>query len=187
MGRLLQQGTQRIEIIVRKDAGISPKGTNEIDVDNAGSPADNANDKKDDGKKGLSRRAKTLLRVNATHMLGAMKQGAILGISYNINSLASMHGDQAMQDRVNRQVEIAEDYINVGSAVMMGITFGASGGPIGMLMGGAIGAITSIMPVVSKYANREREYDFKLFKENNAIEYKRARAGINLTTGRRLR
>ena len=33
-------------------------------------------------------------------------------------------------------------------------------------------------------ANIKRDFNYKVFKENNAIEYQRARASISLTTGR---
>ena len=44
--------------------------------------------------------------------------------------------------------------------------------------------VTSGVSLAVKYAGREREFNYKVFKENNAIEYQRARASINMTTGR---
>ena len=66
----------------------------------------------------------------------------------------------------------------------MGGVYGAWGGPIGSAIGAGLGAIQSGLSLAVKYAGREREFSYKVFKENNAIEYRRARASINLTTGR---
>ena len=66
----------------------------------------------------------------------------------------------------------------------MGAVYGAWGGPIGAVLGATFGAISSATSIGVKYAGREREFNYKVFKENNAIEYQRARASINMTTGR---
>ena len=57
-------------------------------------------------------------------------------------------------------------------------------GPVGMIIGGSLGAISSGASIGAKYASRRRDFSYKIFKENNAIEYQRARASINYTTGR---
>ena len=66
----------------------------------------------------------------------------------------------------------------------MGAVYGAWGGPIGAILGATFGAISSGASTAVKYLGREREFNYKVFKENNSIEYQRARASINLTTGR---
>lgn len=66
----------------------------------------------------------------------------------------------------------------------MGAVYGAWGGPVGAVMGATIGAISTSASIGFKYLNREREYSYKIQKEENAIEYKRARAQTSLTNGR---
>ena len=77
-----------------------------------------------------------------------------------------------------------KDVTNIASSVGMGALYGSWGGPIGAVLGAAFGAVSSGVSTAVKYAGREREFNYKQFKENNAIEYQRARASISLTTGR---
>ena len=81
-------------------------------------------------------------------------------------------------------MEKVQDVTNIASSVAIGITYGSWGGPVGAAFGAAFGLITSGTSAVVKYAKRQRDFDYKVFKENNAIEYNKTRAGINLTTGR---
>ena len=66
----------------------------------------------------------------------------------------------------------------------MGAIYGAWGGPVGAVLGVAFAGLTTASSIGMKYMQREREFNYKQFKENNSIEYRRARASINLTTGR---
>jgi len=66
----------------------------------------------------------------------------------------------------------------------MGAVYGAWGGPIGAIIGATLGAVSSSVSIGLKYAAKKEEYNYKAFKENNAIAYQRARASISLTTGR---
>ena len=88
------------------------------------------------------------------------------------------------QENVQRRFEIVKDVGGFASSVAMGAVYGAWGGPIGAVLGATFGAISSATSIGAKYAGREREFNYKVFKENNSIEYQRARASINMTTGR---
>lgn len=181
---LYQQGTQRIEIIVRKEGDTGGDvGAKETDVDNIG-----------DGKETTWRtsvfgsenpnRIKRIVKTNTTHALAVTKQIVDLGIEYWVAGLGNQYGDQALQDNISRKVEIMKDVTNVASSTAMGALYGAWGGPVGAIIGAVFGAVSSGVSTAVKYANREREFNYKMFKENNSIEYQRARASINLTTGR---
>lgn len=181
---LYQQGTQRIEIIVRKEGGAGGDvGAKETDVDNIG-----------DGKETTWRtsvfgsenpnRIKRIIKTNTTHALAVTKQIVDLGIEHWVSGLGYQNGDQALQDNVARRFEIMKDVTNIASSVGMGALYGSWGGPIGAVLGAAFGAVSSGVSTAVKYAGREREFNYKQFKENNAIEYQRARASISLTTGR---
>ena len=179
---LYQQGTQRIEVIVRKEGGGGTQGANETDTDDIGEKettwrtsvfgSENPN------------RIKRVIKTNTTHALAVSKQVVDLGIEYWIAGLGNKYGDQAYQENVQRRVEIVKDVTNVASSVAMGALYGSWGGPIGAVLGATFGAISSGASTAVKYASREREFNYKVFKEENAIEYQRARASINLTTGR---
>ena len=81
-------------------------------------------------------------------------------------------------------MEIFEDFSSIATSIAGGAMMGKFGGPTGIFFGVVLGAVRSVMNIGYKYAEREREYNFKVFKQENAIEYKRARANINLTFGR---
>lgn len=179
---LYQQGTQRIEVIVRKEGGGGALGANETDTDDIGEKettwrtsvfgTENPN------------RIKRVIKTNTTHALAVSKQVVDLGLEYWIAGLGNKYGDQAYQENVQRRVEIVKDVTNVASSVAMGALYGSWGGPIGAVLGATFGAVSSGVSTAVKYASRGREFNYKVFKEENAIEYQRARASINLTTGR---
>ena len=91
--------------------------------------------------------------------------------------MGDRNGDKALQSIVDRQIEIADDTLN--SLLTVGITTAQFG-----LAGLAMSSVTVGTSLVMKYATRKREYDVQIFKENQNIQYMRARAGINLTNGR---
>lgn len=175
---LYQQGTQRIEIIVRKDRTGSLKGAEETDTDNV-----SANQTADSSGKRSSASAR-FLKVNISHGVAVAKQIANQSINFVVQGIGQRYGDEALQENVERRMEIVSDVTNFASSVGMGALYGSAGGFVGMAIGAALGAVSSLSSIAFKYAGRERDFDYKQFKENNAIEYKRARASINLTTGR---
>jgi hypothetical protein len=182
MAMLYQTGVQKIEVIVRREGGGVGAGAGE----------ENADDKQDKpttwrtavfGSESPTR-IKRVIKTNMTHALAVSKQVLDLGIEYAIGGLGYRNGDQSYQERVSRQVEVIKDATNVASSVGMGFLYGSWGGPIGAALGATFGAVSTLTSINTKYANREREYNYKVFKENNAIEYQRSRANINLTMGR---
>lgn len=182
---LYQQGTQRIEIIVKKESnGTGDTGNKEQDLDQT-------TDKNGGG--GLisaltgstnPQRQRRVIKTNLTHALAVSKQIVDLGIEHHISGLGYQNGDQAYQQRVSRRMEVFKDTTNLASSIGMGALYGSWGGPIGAVLGMSFAAISTGTSLATKYAGRQRDYDYKIFKEQNAIEYNRSRAGINLTTGR---
>ena len=79
---------------------------------------------------------------------------------------------------------MAEEGITLLSSIGIGATDGSAGGAAGALIGATIGAVSASVSLIVKYAGKFRDYDAKMFKEENAIEYRRARAQVSLTTGR---
>jgi hypothetical protein len=177
---MLKQQSQKIEVIVRKEGGAGAKNAKETDTENVGSQ----NGEQSTSTGGLSRRTKRFIQVNSTHAFAVAKQGINTAISYSVSGIGLTTGDEAYQDKVSRQVEIVQDVGNFATSVAMGAAYGAIGGPLGMALGAGFAAVSSAISIGNKYMTRQRDFNFKMFKENNAIEYKRARAGINLTTGR---
>lgn len=180
---LYQQGNNRIEVVVRKE------GSDGF--------ATNAGEKEteDVGGKEITwrtsvfgsesrQRIKRVIKTNTTHFLAVAKQAVDLGLEYWISGLGYANGDRAYQEKASRQMEIVKDVTGFASSVGMGALYGSWGGPIGSALGALFGAASSAVSIGLKYKGREREYDYKVFKENNAIEYQRSRANINITNGR---
>lgn len=184
--RLYQQGTQKIEIIVRKDISGSDNGAKEVGAENVTASNAETSTAATSGKSGgtLSYRQARMLRVSTLHSWGVMKQVGETAINYYVSGLGDMYGDEALQARAERVVESVIDVGGFASSVGMGAASMSWAGPVGMIIGGSLGAISSAASIGSKYASRRREFNYKVFKENNAIEYQRARASINYTTGR---
>lgn len=176
-----QQGTQRIEVIVRKEGGGGQDGAKEVDTENVSSTG-TQNTTQTSG--GLNNRQKRIIKTNLTHALAITKQVMDLGFEYWIGGLGQQYGDQSMQDLVSRNMEILKDTTGFASSVAMGALYGSWGGMPGLILGMTFGAISSAASTGVKYSTRQREFNYKIFKENNAIEYQRARASISLTTGR---
>ena len=180
---LTAKGTQRIEIIVRKSGGAGQEGAKEKQADEASNQQEGqADTEKDVGTTG--KHSKSWWRVQSTHFVGVAVQGARLLTQYYIAGIGYKTGDSSLQAQVERQLEQVTDMTSLITSAGMGLTYGATGGPIGAIAGATMAVAQTGMTIASKYATRQRDYDMKIFKENNAIEYKRARAQINLTTGR---
>ena len=180
---LHQQGTQRIEVIVKKEGGGASQ-TNAKEI-----PAEDIAGKETTWRTTLigsenQQRVNRVVKTNLTHTLAVAKQVVDLGIEYKISGLGNKNGDQAYQDQVQRQMEIYKDVSGIASSMGMGALYGSWGGPIGAILGATFGVVSTGVSTALKYKSREREYNYKVFKENNAIEYQRSRANINLTAGR---
>lgn len=177
---LYQQNTQRIEIIIRKDT-IAMDATTDTDKVSSqdGGGADTP-----ESQGGSSSRKKKLLLTNLTHALSTTKMVADLAVEYELGGLGYKTGDQAYQDRIQRQFESVKDTTNIASSVALGALYGSHGGWRGAFVGATLGLIKSVASTAFKYKGRDRDYTYKVFKENNSIEYVKSRANINLTTGR---
>lgn len=179
---MLYQQNQKIEVIVRKEEGVSIAEKEETTPDESGGGGKSWKD----AVFGSSdpRRIKRIAVTNATHAYAVGKQILGMAENYAITGLGYKHGDEAYQDIVQRQFEQAKDVLSIGSSVVMGAVYGAWGGPLGAVLGATFGAVSSVASIGFRDMNREREYSVKQFKQENGIAYQRARAGINLTTGR---
>jgi hypothetical protein len=179
---MLFQQNGKIEVIIRKqeDAGQTlpeQEGNGETP------PEDGGNSGSYWG--GLSKsRKQRILKTNATQIIATAKQVGLQMLHYSVGLLSSQHGDSHYQDSVQRSWEIADDAFSIVSSVAMGATYGSWGGPIGTIVGIATNTTSTLASIGFKYANREKDLNIQQFKENNGIQYQRARAGINLTTGR---
>lgn len=178
---LITQGTQRIEVIVRKEAAAGMAGAETTEPQDAG---ENKQEKVDGENTMSAKRRAQIAITNITHSASTAYQVGMLYQQYYMGGLQYKYGDAAVQDSAQRTVEVITDGTNFALQLARGIAFGRWGGPIGMAVGAATAVAASVGTLSSKYATRAREYNYKMFKEENGIEYKRARAGINLTTGR---
>ena len=185
---LYQQGTQRIEVIVRKESADSGAvGAKETTGENfAGQGGESKRGgliATLTGSTSIARQNR-VIKTNATHAVAAGRQVLFQTINYAATGIAIKTGDQALQESVMRQIEVVKDVTGFATSVSMGALYGSWGGPIGTVLGATFAAVTTGISTGFKYGERRREFNFKRFKQDNAIEYQRARANINLTTGR---
>lgn len=177
---LYEQGTQRIEVIVRKEtADAGEEGNKEKETENVTSTDSQAQE-----TRGMTVHSKRLLKTTTLHMLTTSKQVANTVLDYSVSGIGLRNGDQALQEQIERNVEIYKDVSGFATSVIGGGLSMSWGGIPGIAIGAGLGAISSMSSIFFKYRGREREYNYNIFKENNAIQYQRARANINLTTGR---
>jgi hypothetical protein len=176
----LYQNTERIEVIVKKDLS----GANGEDNTTNTTTADDSVDGSLSSDKLSSAFNKRFIKVNASHLFAVSKQLATRELHYRIANQSLQTGDEAYQDQISRKVEVVEDYTNMASSVTMGALYGSAGGWVGSILGAVFGGVSTGINIAYKYRERERDYSYKMFKEETSIEYKRARAEINLTTGR---
>ena len=174
----VQQGVRKIVVVVRGEGNVAPAGTKETDP-NETVDSDVVSEH---GK--MSKRTKRMIITNATHAFAITKQLAYLGMNYSISRVADRNGDQVLQDRFARKLEVIKDNTNIASSIAMGYVYGRWGGPVGAVLGAFMGGAQSIATTAIKYGERDVAYNAKLFKQNNAIAYTRARANLSATTGR---
>lgn len=174
------QQTQRIEVIVRRAGGGTgeieqPAGAGTTENPEAAASAPKSTEKKGRWSKNALTHYGNMVRQTGTRVL---KYYLISGVKYKT-------GDAALQDMVDRQVEVATDYTNLAAQTFYGGFYGARfGGLIGAGVGATFSFTSAMSNLLLERGEAERDYNMKLFKEENGIAYRRARAGINLTTGR---
>ena len=183
---LYEQGVKKIVVTIRKEAGAETsngqRGAGEKETPNL-TPQQSSRLMTLYGTTN-AHRIKRINRINATHAIGVMRQVASYAISYEINGQAMINGDSAYGDAINRSIEVLQDTTGVASAFLTGALYGSGGGLIGAVVGSLASGTSAIASLTFKYINRQREYDYKMFKIDSGIEYKRARANISLTNGR---
>ena len=182
---MLYRQSGKIEIVVTKDdvgalfAGARGENAGEINSNKEETPNDEQN------KRAKSPLTTRQARLHSIHAIGVAKQAAFTVLRLEVNNISRVYGDQARQEIANRQIEVAQDVINPISNASMAMFAGlATGSPVSGLIGASLSLTASTLTMASKYIERQREYNIKVAKENNAIEYKKARAHINLTSGR---
>jgi len=178
-----QQSIQRIEVIVRKDSsGGDSTNLKETSTEKVSAEGGEQTQETEQSTSAVKR---SISYGKIMHFANATKQMIFTGVDFWASGLGYTSGDKSLQERIERQIEIIED---VSNPVISAITSTAGGfavaGPAGAAIGLATSIASSAVSLTTKYAGRARAYDFEIFKENNAIEYNRARAGINITSGR---
>ena len=175
---IISKATNRIDIVVRADYG----GATSDNTQSASTSPKEEQDLKTDEKRNTKQ-----IRTLTTHALSASLTIAFQGANYAVGGSGIYTGDESFQNYQQRQIEIVQDVQNVASSVGLNMMYGliySGGNPVVGAINAGIGAMTSLTSKYVKYAGRHREYNYKVFKENNAIEYNRSRANINLTNGR---
>lgn len=176
---LFQQGTQKIEVIVRKGGGSGgeysqPQGAKTTeDVGTSGTETTV-------GKK----KNRAMSKNSIMHYTNSVKQIALKIGNYAISGIKYTTGDEALQDMVDRKIEVVTDFSNLAMQTSFGAFYGSRYGVAGAVIGGSLSFISGATSITTNYLAKQRDYNMKVFKEENGIAYRRARADINFTTGR---
>lgn len=175
-----EQKRQRFEIVVTKENGVAMSSK---EPSNSPKKENNTPTKSGLTEKQFNR----MVRVNATKSLATGLQVIGQSANYIVGGVGISGGDSNYQDVIERKIEIARDVVNPVKSATMGAFYGfvgSGGNPIGAILGATLNVIPNLTSTTYKYAQRERQYKVDMFKQNNIIEYNRARAGVNLVTGR---
>ena len=121
----------------------------------------------------------------------AISQGASLLIqtgkefvNYYVSDIGRANGDSNYQSVINRKIEKATDVTSLLQSAWMGAAAGSMAGLPGIIIGATVGLASSAISTTFKYAERNREYQHELFKENTSQSYQLARANYSALTGR---
>lgn len=181
---LYEQGVKKIVVTIRQ-SGAGGKGTRGAKTQETPEPKDEMSSWNMTMYGTTNQhRIDRIKRINLTHAIGVSRQVASYMISYKLSSLEMENGDATYSDYMQRQVEVIEDVSGIATAFATGALYGSGGGLSGAIVGSLASGASAIASTAFKYINRQRDYEFKMFKINNGIEYKRARANISLTNGR---
>ncbi len=121
----------------------------------------------------------------------ALEAGASVAIqtvksfaNYYLSDIGRANGDSNYQAQVNRTLEIVGDVSSVFGGAWGGAAAGSVLGPVGAALGAVVGAVSSGISLGFKYAERKREYQHEMFKNETSQAYNLARANYSVWTGR---
>ena len=104
--------------------------------------------------------------------------------NYYVSDIGRKNGDSNYQAIINRQIEVASDVLGFAGSAVSGAAAGSMFGPVGAVVGAVVGATSSAISLGFKYAERQREYEHEIFKQNNNHAYNLARTSFQGFTGR---
>lgn len=104
--------------------------------------------------------------------------------NYYITDIGRKNGDSNYQAIINRQIEVMTDGLGFAGGIVSGAAAGSMFGPVGAGVGAIVGAVSSAVSLGFKYAERERDYQHEIFKQNNNQAYNLARTSFQGFTGR---
>lgn len=105
-------------------------------------------------------------------------------INYYVSNIGRRNGDSNYQAIVNRRIEQVTDVLSIGQGALSGAGAGAVFGVPGVVIGAVVGAASSSVNLGFKYAERERDYQYQRFADDNSQAYNLARANYSVFTGR---
>lgn len=131
-------------------------------------------------KQKLSPTTLLALDMGAKVVAQTIKQTA----NYYISDIGRKQGDDNFQAIINRQIEVITDPLSIIGGAISGATAGSLVSPIGTAIGAVLGATSSAISLGIKYAERDRNYQYEMFQQNNGIAYNISRANFNALAGR---
>jgi hypothetical protein len=111
-------------------------------------------------------------------------QAARQSINYYISDIGRANGDNNYQAIINNKIEKVTDVLSLGQAALSGAVAGSIIPGVGTVIGAVVGAASSAISLGFKYAERKREYQHEMFKQNTSQAYMLTRANYSAMTGR---
>ena len=173
---------QKIDIIIHAD--IVQKKANTANATNI-----NPHSKTSADEENVSGNPSQMSTKRKLHIANNLARNAVnLTMTFTntrINQIANMTGDSNYQYHVSRQFEVVEDTSRFATNVLSSTVSGASiGGPTGAVIAFATAVLTQSVSYAQKYEGRNINNAITQWKENQSINYNKARAGVDLTDGR---
>lgn len=169
------------DIVQKRTNSVAEKSVNP----NSNEASGNSNDSSSAWSGGtfhISKKRMIHMGINATRTIKTL---ATQYANAGIGQLGAITGDSNYQNIVQRQVESGIDTIssiwNIGSATTSGALIG---GPIGAALALASSSLSTAFSLMNKYETRNMQNAISTWKENQSVNYNKARAGIELTDGR---
>lgn len=102
-----------------------------------------------------------------------------------INQISNASCDTNYQAIARRQWELKQDIANPVMSITNATLSGALiMGPVGALTGLLTSSLTSLTSLATKYEGRNVDYAINTWKQQQSVNYNKARAGVDLTDGR---
>ena len=184
----IQNTHNKIDIYVHADIIQKRANTTNEKSPNPNNPSNESGDEKGGSgyfQMGSFKISKKRMGHMGVNVVRSVKNITTQVANAGIGQLAYVTGDTNYQASVQREAEVIGDTANSITNVGLATASGAMiGGPLGAAFALASSAISQSISLAYKYENRNIQNAISTWKENQSVNYNKARAGVDLSDGR---